>query len=261
MNKKLVTAFTFLFCAACSLCIISDSVFPFFMQLIKVLLIIGVIGLVWTALLNLNRYFKCYNRKKKETIYNLIFRSGIKTSLVNLLTVYRIFITPVLLVLLFKEMPSFKWVLLSAFLTDALDGFLARRWKVTTKLGARMDSLADDILFVVSLIAVIYYQSPFLSAHVLMIGLMTFIYMIKILILWCKHYRFISGMHTYLTKAAAFLQAIFFIYCMFFQPNNLLFSIAVIVTMVAIAEEIIIICAFRELKQNVKGLFFHRSQL
>lgn len=260
MNKKLSTAFTLIFCAACSLCIITDVIFPYFMHLMKGLIIIGAIGFAWTAALYMQRYCKALNRKKKETVYNLLLKSGIKSSMVNLLTVYRIIISPVLLILLFKEMPAFKWVLLSAFITDAVDGFLARRWKVTTKLGSRMDSLADDILFAVSLIAVIYYQSAFLSGHIVAIAWMIFMFMIKIIILWCKHYRFVSAMHTYMNKAAAFLQAIFFIHCIFFQPSNMLFHTTAIITMIAIAEETIIILAFRELKQNVKGFFF-KSQM
>lgn len=259
--NKLKTAFVFLFFAACSLCIITDVIFPYFMHLMKILIIIGAIGLIWFAIIDIQRYCKAFNRKKKETIYNLLFMSGIKYSLVNILTVFRILIAPVLLILLFKEMAAFKWLLLSAFITDALDGFLARRWKVTTKLGARLDSLADDILFVVSLIAVLYYQSVFLSGHMVAIGCLIFTYMIKILVLWCKHYRFISAMHTYMSKTAAFLQAIFFLHCIFFQPNNFLFHTTVIITMIAITEETIIILAFRELKQNVKGLFFFKSQM
>ena len=39
------------------------------------------------------------------------------------------------------------WVLyLIAGLTDMLDGFLARRWGVESKFGARLDSLADLVL-------------------------------------------------------------------------------------------------------------------
>ena len=38
------------------------------------------------------------------------------------------------------------WVIyLIAGLTDILDGFLARRWAVESKLGARLDSLADFV--------------------------------------------------------------------------------------------------------------------
>lgn len=260
MNRKLSTAIVSLFCAACALCVITDLIFPYIMHFIKGMIILGAIGLTCMAVIDIKKYCQVFNRKKKETVYNLIFKSGIQSSIVNSLTVYRILITPVLFILLFKGIPAFKWILLSAFITDALDGFLARRWKVTTKLGARIDSLADDFLFIVSLVAVIYLHYEFMYGHIEMIISTISIFLIKMVILWVKHSKIISSMHTYLTKTAAFLQAIFFIHCIFYEPNNTMFNVTAIVTMVAILEEIIIIFSFKELRQNIKGLLF-KSQM
>lgn len=218
-------------------------------------------GLGWMAISEISSFTRAYNRLRKETVWNLLFNNGIKCGIVNLLTIYRIIMAPVLLILLFKEIPSFKWILLSAFITDALDGFLARRWKVATKLGTRLDSLADDILFIVALVSVVYLHLKFFDEHSIMIWPLMCIFAFKMIILLLKHSKFISGLHTYLSKAAAFLQAVFFLHCIFLQPSNILFHVTVIVTMVAIFEEIIIIFAFRELKQNIKGLFFNRSQM
>lgn len=261
MNNKLNTAFTFLFCAACSLCLLTDIIFPYFMHFIKGIIIIGVIGLVWTACIDIYRYCKAWNRKERETVYNLLFRCGWRSGIVTFLTLYRILISPVLLILVFHDQPSFKWLLLSAFITDAMDGFLARTWKVTTKLGARMDSLADDFLFTVSLIVIISLHTEVIIDNLYMIGGLIFIFLVKMIFLYFKHKKIISGLHTYTMKVAAFFQAIFFLYCIFFQPSNLLFDITAIITMVAIAEEIIIILSFRELKQNVRGLLFMKSQM
>ena len=52
------------------------------------------------------------------------------------------------------------WVLyLIAGLTDMLDGFLARRWGVESKFGARLDSLADFVF----VLAVGYKLFPWLK--------------------------------------------------------------------------------------------------
>lgn len=261
MNKKLKLSLNLIFFSACALCIITDVIFPYVAFFIKGCIIIGVAGMLWTAGLELQRYNRALNRKNKETFYNLIFKFGWKYRIVNLITLYRILIVPVLLVMLFEETPGVNWLLLSAFITDALDGFFARRWKVTTKTGSRMDSFADDILFVFSLLAVIYYHVDFIWDHIQMIGALLLLFLVKMFILWFKHSRLISSMHTYLTKAAAFSQAAFFLHSIFFDPSIFLFNVTIIVTMIAIVEEIIIICMLRELKQNIKGLFFHRSQL
>lgn len=44
------------------------------------------------------------------------------------------------------------WLFLAAALTDALDGFLARRWNQTTALGAALDTVADKGLGLVTLV-------------------------------------------------------------------------------------------------------------
>lgn len=244
---------------------ISNSIFPYTIMLVKgILFLIGLIcGLGFFGCLSqmINKKEPKEEFKKKETIYDLIFRSGIKTSIVNLLTVYRIIVTPVLLILVFNDSPAFKWLLLSAFFTDALDGFLARRFKVVSKLGAKLDSLADDFLFSVSLFAIIYLHSTVIIDHLFFICCIIFVFLVKMILLWFKHDTIISGLHTYCTKAAAFLQAVFFLHCFFFQPNTILFNITACITIVALVEEIIIISSFKQLRNDVKGLFFSRSQM
>jgi len=63
------------------------------------------------------------------------------------------------------------WVIyLIAGLTDILDGFLARRWGVESKFGARLDSLADFVF----VLAVGYKLFPYLKLPAMlwmMIGL------------------------------------------------------------------------------------------
>lgn len=241
--------------------IISDSVFPFVSGFFRIAFFISAIVCAFFSLKYTFRYFIAYNRKEKETIYNLVLKSGIKKGIVNIITIYRIVASPILLLLLFHQHPYFKWILISAFITDALDGFLARRLKATSTLGAKLDSLADDLLFIVSLIAIFHVHSEIFTQNLLIILLLTFIFLIKNFILWFKHNKIVSGLHTYCTKAAAFFQALFFIYCFFFKYNTILFDITALMTGIALTEEIIIICAFKELRQNVKGLLFNRSNL
>ncbi len=45
------------------------------------------------------------------------------------------------------------WVFFSAAVTDALDGWLARRWKVESKLGQALDPLADKVLLTATFLA------------------------------------------------------------------------------------------------------------
>lgn len=236
--------------------IILDTFFSFTMIGMRIIFCVSGVFCAWGAIENFSRYFRAYNRRCRETWYNLMFKASYRHRIVTFLTTYRIIISPVLLILLFQDHPAFKWLLLSAFITDALDGFLARRLKVTTMLGAKMDSVADDFLFVVSTIAVVYLHTEVILHTIFVLLAILLLFLVKMTILLAKHNKLISGMHIYSTKAAAIVQAIFFLHCIFFQPSGFLFYNMIVVTGISMIEEIIIISSFRELKQNAKGLFF-----
>ncbi len=82
-------------------------------------------------------------------------------SIPNLLAVIRLILTPVAMALVFAA-PGNKSVVIGATVvfvvaavTDFLDGYLARRWRITTTLGAFLDTVADKILVSGALIALV----------------------------------------------------------------------------------------------------------
>ena len=82
-------------------------------------------------------------------------------NLPNLLAYIRIAMTPIVMlaVLYAEEIPygyAISAILFAiAALTDFADGYLARRWEITTTLGAFLDSVADKILVTGALLALI----------------------------------------------------------------------------------------------------------
>jgi cardiolipin synthase len=65
----------------------------------------------------------------------------------NIITVFRLFLVPVIIWLIVaNELFGAFLVFLAAGLTDALDGFLARRFRWRTELGAYLDPIADKAL-------------------------------------------------------------------------------------------------------------------
>lgn len=67
----------------------------------------------------------------------------------NLITVFRIFLVPLVIWLIISgRMQAAFFVFVLAGLTDALDGYLAKRFGWETELGAYLDPLADKALLV-----------------------------------------------------------------------------------------------------------------
>ena len=98
---------------------------------------------------------------------------------------------------------TFGILYLIAGFTDMLDGFLARRWGVESKFGARLDSLADFVF----VLAVGYKLFPWLKLSVTLWMMIGFIAMVKasnaVSAYMVKHK--IAFLHTKANKFAGFL--------------------------------------------------------
>ncbi len=77
----------------------------------------------------------------------------------NVLTVLRILLIPVLAALLLSELPNgdvyAAVVFCIASITDALDGWIARRQRSVTNFGKLMDPLADKLLVTAALVSLV----------------------------------------------------------------------------------------------------------
>ncbi|MFA5123477.1 CDP-alcohol phosphatidyltransferase family protein, partial [Zavarzinia sp.] len=72
------------------------------------------------------------------------------TNLPNLLTLFRIFVIPLMVAAFFLDFPVGNWIAFGLFaaasITDYFDGWLARAWNQVSPLGRFLDPVADKLL-------------------------------------------------------------------------------------------------------------------
>ena len=76
----------------------------------------------------------------------------------NIVTLWRICLVPVIILLILdRQMEMAFWVTLTAAISDAVDGIIAKQFNMQTTLGAYLDPIADKTLLV-SLYVVLGYE-------------------------------------------------------------------------------------------------------
>ena len=92
----------------------------------------------------------------------------------NALTLLRIFLVPLLVVLLLTKLPAREYLALAVFLlaaiTDWADGWFARRYKKVTTVGMLLDPIADKLLVSAALISLVDLQEADAWAVCIIIG-------------------------------------------------------------------------------------------
>lgn len=181
--------------------------------------------------------------------------------IINGITIYRLAASLLLLYLvLLKREDIFKWLLGLSFFTDAIDGFLARKYKVVSVVGARIDSIADDLTVLMAVIGVVVLKPEFIRQELNLIIVLLVLYLLQT-IMALTRYGKISSFHTYLAKIAALFQGMFFV-LLFFLPQwpMLLFYVASAMTILDLVEEIILVLLLPEWKTDVKGLYWIKKK-
>ena len=193
----------------------------------------------------------------RSSLRGLLFESGTAVRVINLITLYRIVTFPLLILLVvIGELEVFKWLLLASFITDAIDGFLARAFNATSILGAKLDSIGDDLTVLAAIIALFVAEFDFIREKLPLILILFGLFLIQ-LVFSIIRYKKISSFHTYLAKTAAVVTAIFLLSVFFFEEIfHPLFYASFIVTSLELIEEIIIVSVLPKWKANVKGLYW-----
>lgn len=143
-----------------------------------------------------------------------------------------------------------------SFFTDAIDGYLARRYKVVSAMGARIDSAGDDLTVIVAVLAMLKWYNDFIWETRIWSVSLIFLLVVQVALAFIKYGK-MTAYHTYISKTAAVLQGLFLSSCFLFgNPAASLFYLAIITTGAGLLEEIVITILLRDYRFDVRGLYW-----
>lgn len=169
---------------------------------------------------------------------------------------FRIFAAPFLLTLaILQYREAFSILLLVSYSTDMIDGFLARKLKITSPRGSQLDSIGDQLTFTMGLIGLVVFEYEFILANLGWIIVAFIPYLIQMLLAWRKYGK-ATAFHTYLAKISALMQGAFILWALFFEPVYALFYLMLILGVIETVEEIILIFMIDNWRSDIKGVYW-----
>ena len=171
----------------------------------------------------------------------------------NLLSASRLAMAPVLLFLAASgHREAFLWLLGAAFLTDAVDGAIARMTDQVTRFGAMLDSWADVSIYATIALSMALLWPELLRTEGLAIAAVVASFAVPALVGLLRFGRFTSY-HTVLVKVAVAVTAAG-LFLMLLGLSPWPFRVGAMLSLLAGIEEIAISLVSRELRLNVRGL-------
>jgi CDP-diacylglycerol--glycerol-3-phosphate 3-phosphatidyltransferase len=172
----------------------------------------------------------------------------------NGLTAFRLLCSPVLLALAWQGYAiAFLLLLAAAFFSDAVDGLVARLYGQVSEFGAKLDSCADVTLFVTITLCAWWLWPDIIRHEALYVGVVMACYLLPAIIGYVK-FSAVTSYHTWLVKAA--LAAVgLSLYPLFLGFSAWPFRLAIVLCVLAAAEEIAITLVSSELHSNVRSLW------
>lgn len=137
-------------------------------------------------------------------------------------------------------------------MTDVLDGYIARKTNTQSELGARLDSIADILLFAVIFGSVVLWMGNRVSGYVPCLALIVIIRLANIIIAAYKYHTF-AILHTLGNKAAGFL--LFLTPVMIRMEQSWILWFACAVALLSALEETLIHITSGELNINRTTVF------
>lgn len=176
-----------------------------------------------------------------------------KKNLANYFTISRMILSIILLFFL-NDKPVFLIIFSIAFITDAIDGRVARATKTQSDLGSKLDDIADTMLGAVMGIAIFVWLGMELLVY---LGFASILIAIRLFNVYYTKQKFgkVYVIHTYGNKLTSFIAYLIPITFILFDTYAF-FYIVIIVGTLASLEECIIHLKSDDFSHSRKSLFF-----
>jgi CDP-diacylglycerol--glycerol-3-phosphate 3-phosphatidyltransferase len=190
---------------------------------------------------------------QKHTVKELL-------TLPNLLTCFRFISAPMLLWLAWNGFGgAFLLLLAITFLSDVLDGMVARMLNQESELGALLDSWGDILIYATIAVAAWWLWPKIVQREQVYVVMTVISYLLPVTVGIIKFHNFTSY-HTWTVKFAATAMGLS-IFLLFLFDIAWPFRIAAFICLVASIEEIAITFYLSELRSNVRSLFHVMKRL
>lgn len=174
----------------------------------------------------------------------------------NILSIYRLLSFPVIAYIAIQGYERlFFWMLLINFITDILDGLIARKFNLQTKIGAKIDSIADFGTYLLVFLGIYMFKTDDFLPHIvsfsIFIGLFVFAHLLALI----KFGR-MPSFHLYSWKIGGYIQGIFFIVLFSYGFITWFYYFMLTWGILAFLEHIVIQLMIPEMISNAKGLYW-----
>jgi CDP-diacylglycerol--glycerol-3-phosphate 3-phosphatidyltransferase len=177
-------------------------------------------------------------------------------TLPGLLSLYRLAIVPVIVILaLSEERTLFIVFLCVSFVTDVIDGPIARARNQCTQVGARLDSIADLLTYIAALVGVFHFEYDAVKENLLIFYIFISTLMLFGLISFIK-FGNAPAFHLYSFKINTLLQAILIFYILVFDFNKVFYYFTMGFGILASLEAIVTVLVVDKPISNARSLYW-----
>lgn len=174
----------------------------------------------------------------------------------NFLSFYRLLTFPFLLWMIMAEKEDlFAIFLCINLVTDILDGLIARVFKLETKFGAKLDSLADIGTYICAFWGVFAFKQAELGTSIYLLWPFLFLFILGLIVSFIK-FRQSPSLHLYSSKIGGYVQGIYFFILFAWFHLPWLYFMAIGLGYLSWLEEVIVLLIQKEPRSNVKGIYW-----